>query len=56
MSHKISDDCVGCSACVSSCPQEAIVANGDKYKILKDKCIDCGNCVSVCPVGAISKE
>lgn len=55
MTHKIADECVGCGSCTSVCPQEAIVPNGDKYKILPDKCIDCGSCVSVCPVEAISK-
>lgn len=48
--------CIGCGACVSQCAQNAIVQDGDKYRILKDKCTDCGACVDVCPAQAISNE
>jgi len=53
MAHKISDDCINCGACDSSCPVEAISEKDNKRIIDADKCIDCGACVSVCPVEAI---
>ncbi|MBN1115162.1 MAG: 4Fe-4S binding protein [Oligoflexia bacterium] len=55
MAHVIDKDkCVGCGACQSECPVEAIEQDGSVYKIDASKCIDCGNCVGVCPVEAIS--
>jgi ferredoxin len=54
MAHKISDECINCGACDSSCPVEAISEQDSKRVIDADKCIDCGACVSVCPVEAIS--
>ena len=56
MSHKISDDCITCGACVPECPVEAISEGDDKYKIDADACTDCGACVEVCPTEAISAE
>ena len=47
------DACIGCGACASDCPVEAIKADADgKYVINADECIDCGSCASVCPVEA----
>ncbi len=48
--------CVGCGACVSVCPVQAISMEGDKAKVDPNKCVDCGACVSACPVQAISME
>lgn len=51
--------CIGCGACVSSCPVNAISfdKNG-KAQIDKKLCISCGTCQAICPVEAIdlSKE
>ncbi|MDR3229942.1 MAG: 4Fe-4S binding protein [Synergistaceae bacterium] len=47
--------CVGCEACVGTCPVEAIAVDGGKAKVSPDTCIECGSCVSTCPVGAISQ-
>jgi ferredoxin len=47
--------CVGCEACVGTCPVEAIATDGGKAKVNPDTCIECGSCVSTCPVGAISQ-
>ncbi|MGL4854215.1 MAG: indolepyruvate ferredoxin oxidoreductase subunit alpha [Lentisphaeria bacterium] len=48
------DTCVGCCACVGSCPVEAIEMVADKASVNADTCIDCGACVDECPVEAIS--
>jgi ferredoxin len=52
MAFKITDDCIGCGACASECPVEAIAEGDGKYEIDADTCIDCGNCAEVCPVSA----
>lgn len=48
-------ECVGCYACYSICPKNAIdmIENAKGFKeyfINKDKCIECGLCKKVCPV------
>lgn len=45
--------CIGCGACVSQCPNEAIEMKGGKAVIDSGKCKKTGNCISVCPVQAI---
>jgi len=47
--------CVGCEACVGTCPVEAISMEDGKAKVNPDTCIECGSCVSACPVSAISQ-
>ena len=47
--------CTGCTACVTSCPVNAITmiedVNGFKYPSIDlKKCIKCGKCQKVCPV------
>ncbi|MCK9328356.1 MAG: 4Fe-4S binding protein [Candidatus Cloacimonetes bacterium] len=48
------DKCVGCGACVDTCPVNALAMNGDKVKVDESTCVDCGACVGVCPVEALS--
>lgn len=45
--------CIGCGACVTACPNEAITV-GEKAKIDAAKCKACGSCVSVCALQALS--
>ena len=45
--------CMGCGACVSSCPVNAIYFSEDIYgvyraKVDSEKCINCGHCKEVC--------
>lgn len=48
------EQCIGCGACVSICPVEAIAMDDDgKAFIKEDICIKCGTCESVCPTSAI---
>lgn len=49
------EKCTGCSACISSCPTEALEMNeaGDKVVVDDDKCIDCGVCIDTCPTEAL---
>jgi ferredoxin len=56
MTHKITDECIGCGSCEPECAAQAISQDGDKYKINPSKCTDCGACVNVCPVNAVVKE
>ena len=57
MAHVISNACVACGACASTCPVDAI-AMGDEgiYVINPETCLDCGACASECPAEAISEE
>ncbi len=52
MSHKITDACIACGACLPEGPTEAI-SEGDIYVINPDTCTDCGACVAACPSEAI---
>lgn len=45
--------CLGCGACASMCPVNAISMKGGKAEIDPKKCIKCGTCMQICPVSAI---
>lgn len=43
------EKCVGCGACIESCPQRAIIMlPGWVSQVQKEKCIGCGNCAGIC--------
>jgi ferredoxin len=47
--------CIGCGACVDTCPLELIEMNDSVAGITdEDACIECGACVDACAVEAIS--
>lgn len=48
------EQCTGCSACISICPEKAVEMQLDElsktYAVINmDKCISCGMCKKVCP-------
>ena len=55
----IVEDCIGCDICIDECPNEAILAGDDAYRIDGDRCTECVGdndapaCVAVCPVDAV---
>ncbi|MBR1822678.1 MAG: 4Fe-4S binding protein [Ruminococcus sp.] len=48
----VTDDCVGCGACLSVCPQNCIDL-AEKAEIRQQNCLHCGNCAEICPAGAV---
>ncbi len=58
MAYKINnEECIGCGACESECPESAISATEDfVYVIDSAKCSEDAACVSVCPVDCISLD
>lgn len=54
---KITDKCIGCSACSRACSVGAITGEIRKrFEINQEKCIKCGKCFNTCRFGAIAKE
>lgn len=51
----ISDACIGCGLCETSCSFDAITADADsgKRRIDRNRCDECGNCMEACPEEAI---
>ena len=56
MAYTISDACISCGSCESTCPVSAISQGDTQYVIDGGTCIDCGSCAGSCPVDAISPE
>ena len=56
-SYRITDKCIGCSACSRQCPANAISGEiRKKFDIDQEKCVKCGKCIATCRFGAIVKE
>ena len=51
------DLCIGCGACIVTCPNNALQLNSEgKCECQNEFCLEYETCISVCPVGAISNE
>lgn len=51
------DLCIGCKACIKSCPYGAIDFDEEAKKAsINDKCTVCGACIPACPEDAIVSE
>ena len=48
-----SDECIGCAACSSACPQDVIAVDDVATVANEDACIECGICVGECPLDLI---
>ncbi|MBP2637208.1 MAG: carE 4 [Firmicutes bacterium] len=55
MAVKVTNECIGCGACVTACPFGAIEMRQNKAYIT-EACTMCGACVETCPVKAIIRE
>ena len=55
-------ECTACTACLNSCPRNAITMKRDFEgflypEIIEELCIDCGICQKVCPISnPVEKE
>lgn len=56
MAYKITDACVSCGSCASTCPMDAITEGDGIYVIDADTCVGCGACAGQCPMDAIVEE
>jgi NADH-quinone oxidoreductase subunit F len=50
----ITDQCIGCTKCVQSCPVDAIPFQPHEIHVIDtEKCIKCDACRAICPVNAV---
>ena len=57
LTFRVTIDCVGCGACLLTCPEHAIAPWGDPrtggpLTVLDDRCTGCSACAEVCPEDA----
>ncbi|HWR45704.1 electron transfer flavoprotein subunit alpha [Sporomusa sp.] len=55
MAVNVTIECMGCGACVATCPFGAIVMENDKA-LITEACTACGACIDSCPAGAIIRD
>ena len=49
------EKCIGCGMCTTVCPQEVLVVENRKSRIVDlDACMECGACARNCPVEALA--
>ncbi len=48
--------CIGCGACVQTCPYDALTLVEGIVEVDPKKCTECGACVAVCPTQALTLE
>jgi len=49
------ESCSSCGLCAEErCPMDAIIEEGDSYRVLSERCIGCGVCTVTCPVEAMT--
>ncbi len=58
--YREKEECCGCTACVSVCPQKAITMieddEGFLYPVINEtRCIQCYLCVTACPIKRTSQ-
>lgn len=46
--------CTGCGLCHASCPVQAIVPEGERYRVRHELCVQCMCCHELCPEKAIA--
>lgn len=51
-----SKSCTGCGVCISWCPADAIVMEGEIAVIDSKKCIGCGECLAFCRFDAVKYD
>jgi phosphoadenosine phosphosulfate reductase len=44
-----SEHCVGCSLCISACPEGALYLDSGKVRLSDEKCTQCQKCLGPCP-------
>jgi len=47
--------CIGCGACVASCPTGACIASAGKIRLDPFRCRRCGRCADACPAEALER-
>lgn len=52
----ITNKCIGCGSCLTSCPQNCIIQDKVPFIIQQEHCLHCGNCITTCPANAITYE